>query len=374
MAHTPGWHLLDNEFPASNAGLQLPTRILAQGNARLAIQNLDRTDPPGYVPGGVPREESFNANLFRLTTKPCMPSIPVTCAVSGFDPGSTPILWRFVCRQALCRHTNVGSFRYRGACETFEQEWRGESRAASFTLFDEGCTYTYNDATRVIGGHALLVVAAMVGGQTLRDFVHVRIAGTNPTREDVLRYVEQRLAGYDRSVLHMVRAIYAHESNFTQFAPRAQRSAAMTFGRPHHRNAVEQPDCRVHFDWPDDPPNFPLASFDFGVGISQFTKVGDQRVTAELAWDWRENVRVGTNLFLSKLNGQFQQGISWRHWALAGWRAYNGSGAAAESYAQRLSMSDEAAHIPLTPVHGVPQVALLGGPEPLDAPAPWAAA
>jgi hypothetical protein len=137
---------------------------------------------------------------------------------------------------------------------------------------------------------------------------------------------------------------------------------------------VEQPDCRVHFDWPDDPPNFPLASFDFGVGISQFTKVGDQRVTAELAWDWRENVRVGTNLFLSKLNGQFQQGISWRHWALAGWRAYNGSGAAAESYAQRLSMSDEAAHIPLTPVHGVPQVALLGGPEPLDAPAPWAAA
>ena len=292
----------------------------------------------------------------------------------GVDLARTPILWRFVCRHVLCRHENAGGFRYRGACEVFETEWRGESRTSSFTLFDDDCSYTYNDVTRVLGGHALLIVAVVLPGGTLLDFVHVRVSGTNPTTENVLRYLDERLAGYDRHVGHMVRAIFAHESNFRQFALHAQRATSMTFRAPHHRSDPSQPDCRVRFDWPDDPPHFPLASFDFGVGIPQFTRVAGQRVSADVAWDWRENIRMGTNLFLAKLQRQFHPGMSWREWAFAGWRSYNGSGAAAEAYARRLSESDEGAQIPMTRVGAPPQVALLPSPTPLANPSPWAVA
>lgn len=148
----------------------------------------------------------------------------------------------------------------------------------------------------------------------------------------------------------------------------------MTFRAPHHRSDPSQPDCRVRFDWPDDPPDFPLASFDFGVGISQFTRVAGQRVSADVAWDWRENIRIGTNLFLAKLQRQFRPGMSWREWAFAGWRSYNGSGAAAEAYARRLSESDDGAQIPMTRVGAPPQVALLPSTTPLANPSPWAVA
>ena len=115
--HSPEWHILDNDFAPADAGLQTPVRVLAHGNCRLAIANLDRSDPPGYTPGGVPRSD-FNANLFRLTPRPRMPAIRVSCAVEGFNPLDTPILWKVVCRHVLCRHTNTGHFRYRGAGET----------------------------------------------------------------------------------------------------------------------------------------------------------------------------------------------------------------------------------------------------------------
>ena len=96
--------------------------------------------------------------------------------------GSHPILWRLVCRHVLCRHTNTGRYRYRGAAETFEAEWRGESHAADFTVFGPGCSYTYSDNTRVLGGHGLLIVAVKLDDAMLCDYVHVRITGTNPTR------------------------------------------------------------------------------------------------------------------------------------------------------------------------------------------------
>jgi hypothetical protein len=370
MPHGPDWHILDNDFAPADVGLQPPARMVSHGGGRLAIANLDRNDPPGYRPGGVPRLIDFNANLFRLTAKPRMPAIGVSCAVEGFDPVLSPIMWRLVCRHVLCRHMNTGRYRYRGTAETFQAEWRGESRTPSFTVFGPDCRYTYSDETRVLGGHGLLIVAARLSDVTLCDYVHVRIGGTNPMQADVFAYLDSQLAGYDPNVVHMVRAIFQHESAFIQFARQPQRSAAMTFARRHHADSA-QPDCRVRFDWPDDPPEFPLASFDFGVGISQYTRVGDQHISPELAWDWRENVRLGTNLFLGKLRRKLQPDITWKHLALAAWAAYNGSGEAAERYAQGLALSEEGSRVSLDTASTAPHLALLGPVPTLAAPGPW---
>src|SRR3954466_326479 len=208
MAHAPEWHLLDSTFQDANAGLRPPARKTSAGNARLMLTGLDRDDPPGYTPGSVPRDLTFNRNTFQLSPAPCMPAIPVTCTVEGFDPATAPILWRLFCRHVLCRHTNAGGFRYASAVDIFDREWRGESRAPAFTLFKTGCSYTYNDASRVLGGHALLIVAARLQDATLCDYAHLRIAGSNPTQSDVFRYLDERLAGYDPNILRMVRAIF----------------------------------------------------------------------------------------------------------------------------------------------------------------------
>jgi hypothetical protein len=369
--HAPEWHLLDSEFGQANEGLDVPVRRTTAGSASLRIENLDRADPPGYTAGGVPRGE-FNANVYRLSSRPAMPQIPVTCKVAGFEPSSTPVRWRLICRHVLGRHVNAGGFRYQSACEIYEREWHGESRAAQFTLFGtpEVCSCTYNDDTRVLGGHALLMVAASTPSGPLIDYVHVRIGGTNPTQADVYRYLDHQLEGFDRNIVRMVRAVFQHESSFTQFAAGPQTASAMTFAKNHHRNA-SQNDCRVRFDWPNDPPHFPLASFDFGVGISQFTRVGNQRVPAEIAWDWRENVRLGTNLLLDKLRRRFEQGMTWQRWALAGWKAYNGAGAAAERYAKKLADSLEGREISMDPVRIAPSIDLLAPPPVLAPPGPW---
>lgn len=369
MPHVPEWHILDTDFPSADAGLQTPIRMVAHGHRRLAIANLDRSDPPGYASGGVPRSD-FNGNLFHLTARPRMPPIPVSCAVDGFDPAETPIMWRMVCRHVLCRYANTRQFRYRSAAETFEGEWRGESRASDFTLFGDRCTFTYSDATRVLGGHGLITVAVKLPEVTLCDYVHVRITGTNPTQSDVFAYLDGQLAGYDENVQHMVRAVFQDGAAFTQFAEQAQRSAAVTFTRRHHADGL-QSECRARFDWPDDPPGFPLTNFDFGVGLSQFSRVDPSRISAELAWDWRENVRRGTNLLLGKLRKKLQPDISWRHLALAGWTAYNGSGEAAERYAQRLALSDEGARVSLERVSPAPRLDLLAPSSPLSPAGPW---
>lgn len=370
MPHSPDWHILDSDFAPADTGLRPPPRQVTSGPRRLVIANLDRSDPPGYAPGSVPRLVDFNANQFRLTSQPRMPAIRVSCAVEGFDPALHPIQWRLVCRHVLCRHMNVGGYRYRGTSETFEREWRGESRSADFTVFGPGCTYTYNDDRRVLGGHALLIVAVAGDGIVLCDHVHLRISGTNPSQADVFGYLDARLAGYDENVSHMVRAVFQHESAFTQFASQPQRAAAMTFSRRHHLDAA-QPDCRVRFDWPDDPPGFPLASFDFGVGISQFTRVGDQHVSAELAWDWRENIRLGTNLFLRKLVRKLAPDMTWQHLALAAWASYNGAGDAADRYARALLLSDEGSRVSLDRIPAAPLIATIDPLPGLPAPGPW---
>ena len=369
MPHSPQWHILDTEFSSADAGLQTPVRRTAHTNRRLAIANLDRSDPPGYTPGGVPRSD-FNANLFHLTVEPRMPAIRVSCAVDGFDPATTPIMWRLVCRHVLCRYANTRQFRFRSSVETFGAEWRGESHAADFTLFGDHCRYTYSSADRVLGGHGLIMVAVRLPETTLCDYVHVRIAGTNPTQSGVFAYLDEKLAGYDQNVQRMIRAIFQPETELTQFSAQAQRSAAVTFTRRHHADGLH-PDCRLRVDWPDDPPGFPLTSFDFGVGLSQFSRIDSHAISADLAWDWRENVRRGTNLFLGKLHRKQQPDMAWKHLALAAWAAYNGSGEAAERYAQRLSLGEEGAKVSLGAASAVPYLTFIEAPPPLRPAGPW---
>jgi len=373
MAHTPDWHILDTSFVNGDSGLALPARTTALNGASLEIQNLDRSDPPGYRPGGVPRSADFNRNLFHLGSAPCMPAIPVQCAVAGFDPATSPIYWRLVCRHLLCRYRNTGAYRYQSICETFEREWRGQSRSASFTIFGDAtadCSCTYSDQSRVLGGHALLEVAAHAGTATLADYVHLRIGGTNPSVDDVCNYLHSQWSGFDRNTLYMLQAVFRHESRSTQFNNKPQGSARMTFTKMYHDNA-SQPDCTVQLTWPADPAHFPLASFDFGVGISQFTEVGSQKVTAEIAWDWRENVRQSANLFLGKLQHQFTPGMTWMEWAMKAWAAYNGSGPRAQQYAQEVAKTSEAAKVSTQPVPALPTIAQLPPLPPLQPPGEW---
>ncbi len=375
MLHAPEWHLLDCSFPQADAGLALPHRNLTAGAAKLQIQNLDRNDPPDYKAGGTCRG-SFNGNVLKIASGACMPAIPVICSVSGFDPKTNPILWRLICRHVLCRYCNSGDYRYGAASDTFEREWRGESRSASFNLFGTDspeCSCTYGDSSHVMGGHGILQCAVVIGGTLLSDFVHVRIVGSNPTQSDVLNYLTGELADSDPNVACMVRAIFAHESGYRQFSIDTQSKTLMNFSyrRGFHRDPA-QPDCPVTFSWPADPPDFPLVTFDYGVGISQYTRVAGQSITSDMAWDWRENIRAGINLFLShKLKPTFRSGMTWRDWASHAWAAYNGSGAAAEQYARTLAAGPDGLRVSAGPVQAGFEVAILKAPLPLPTPDPW---
>lgn len=376
MPHAPSWHILDNNFPGENDGLSLPSRRLCDADDTaldvcravpeaggyntlqcdafgLRIVNLDRGDPPHYTPNSVPRHETFNANsgaAFRITAEPRMPMIEVRCETLGFDPADSPIYWRLQCRHVLCRHQNQGGYRYRGVCEFLEDEWQGRSRASTFELFRPASSpdldYDYNGnepGGPVMGGHALLSVAARPPGSAaiLMDYVHLRIGGTNPQRADVLRYLDERFAGRNVNIKYMVQAVFAHENRFRQFDAGVQRRTTMRFRQKHHQNNASQPDCAVAFDWPDDPANFPSVSFDWGVGISQYTKIRGRTIGREAVWDWRANIRSGINELLDALRRTYQAGSTWRRWAKRAWKAYNGSGPQADAYANTVEALPE---------------------------------
>ena len=180
----------------------------------------------------------------------------------------------------------------------------------------------------VIGGHAILTVAARPPNSPaiLLDFVHLRIDGTNPTIAAANAFVDGQLPGRNSNILHMVRAIFAHESGFHQFAPGAQTATNMTFSVQNgfHRGPL-QPNCRVHFDWPDDPPNFPVAAFDFGLGFGQITKFAGITLGNGVVWNWRENAKESINHFFGNLRNHAFAGLTFRQWAKLGWKDYNGS-------------------------------------------------
>ncbi|HXU80201.1 MAG TPA: hypothetical protein VN914_02315 [Polyangia bacterium] len=370
--HTAPWHLLDSNFTDKNKGLTLPDRLIgvkrdipfamartADGLSHsntlacipgaLRIENLDRADPPNYKPGDFPREVAFNGNVKQISAEPHMPVLEVQCSVFGFDPATTPIFWRLQCLHVLSRHYNAGDYRYASLCERLEHEWQGKAKAASFKLFDPAdgnVTYDFGGGARdrVMGGHALLSVAARVPGmpKPLLDFVHLRIGGTNPTAVEVLTFLNSQIGTRHANIQAMIRAVFAHESNYHQFTAAAQSRATMRFrnDKQHQGGAPGQTECAVRFDWPDDPPHFPLATYDFGIGISQYTRTARQMINAGVVWDWRENIKRGFNILMDKMRIKYPAGGgTWRTWARASWSAYNGKGDQAVAYAQTLSES-----------------------------------
>lgn len=410
MPHQPAWHILDNNFADQDDGLTPPARntgdqsmdaagvcrtdwnssvfnTLDLGEYRLRISNLDRSDPPSYVAGHVLRRNAFNGNSgadFRLTAEPRMPVIPVECETEGFDPETVPIYWRLQCRHVLCRHQPQGNYRYRGACEILDVEWQGKSRQSSFTLFEQASDtyldydYNTNDLTTVVmGGNAILSVAANPPNipAPLTDYVLLRIGGTNPSQADVVRYVNDALQSRNANLPHMVNAIFTHENNFIQFKDGVQTRTHMIFRQKHHHNDPTQPDCNVLFDWPDDPEHFPSVSFDWGVGISQYTKTLGITVGAATAWDWRENIKRGINEFLGKLSHHYTTGLTWRQWAHRSWKAYNGSGPQADAYANTLEALPEGQAVSNAVIPATTDIGALTAPLPdppdLGTPPDW---
>jgi hypothetical protein len=365
ITHPSGWHLLSTVFDEANQGQATPVRrtgipplpsyrvarssLTLQNTNRLVVSpfalriaGLDRADPPNYQPDSFPRDE-FNRNVFRFTAEHLMPEIRVRCEVAGFESASVPIQWRLQVRHVLCRFQAMGNWRYRAASECLQDEWQGQSKRADFTIFsstdDPMVQYSYNDRVGVLmGGHAILAVCAAPPGASapLLDYVHLRIGGRNPTQDDALAWVDSALQGRNENLVHMVRSMYAHESNFRQFRDGPQSQAQLACG-----NVNPGDPCVVLFQWPRDPPHHPLVSFDFGVGISQYTRFPSQSISREIVWDWRRNCAKGINILFDKLRAKRHQGDTWRQWAWKGWKAYNGSGTAATNYANALLASAE---------------------------------
>ena len=82
------------------------------------------------------------------------------------------------------------------------RQWQGRAFTQNFTLFapesDPSLRYDYGSPTAVCGGHAVLCVALRepsAPGGLLLDYAHLRIRGTNPTREDVIGYTQTALTG-----------------------------------------------------------------------------------------------------------------------------------------------------------------------------------
>ena len=361
--HAPSWHLLDATVPAADSGPALPPSRTAAGGATLRIRNFDHCQTSATPPG----------NIVTLTPAPALPPIPVVCDIGGFDPSLTPIQWRLAVRHVLSRYRNAGNYRYRPFTSTLEREWRGESRAPAFTIFGtaaDACACTYNDNTRVMGGYGTLQVAVTLPSGTLLDSVRLLVTGANPAPEDVQAWLDLRLQGCDPNILRMARAVFAHESGYRQFSTSPQTAVSMTFTRRQHTNPA-QPDCKVRFDWPDEPAGFPLASYDFGIGISQWTHPDD--MSPDIAWDWRENMRTGVALFLDCVRKTFRPGTTWADWALAAWASYNGSGSGAAAYAANLAQSAEGILVSRASVSGSPEIARLSPPPPLADPGVWVA-
>jgi hypothetical protein len=384
MTHDPSHHVTSTAFPAdveqgiappdrrnganprtavvapSTVGLSdLNTIMIAR--AGLRIVSPSREEPAGYTSGEVIRPAHTARGIFAAdepnvlfiraaetpvgeeSARPLMPSINVEVQCSGFDPAHIPLRWRLQVGHTFCRYSNAGSFRYSPVSHRFTAEWQGEAHSGRFTLFDEAdrsVRFTFGSSTdSPVGGHGILTIAARLPGAAdwLVDHAHLLIGGKSPDEATARAGITSMLADRHEHIRHMVMAIFAHESSFRQFRTAAISSASRTFGRNQHRGDATQADCAVTFRFPGDPAHFPLVSYDFGVGISQYTVMRGQELTAGVLWDWRENYRAGINVFMAKMRRSFENGQTWRQLALRAWEGYNGSGASAQAYARRLA-------------------------------------
>ncbi|MGE3873129.1 MAG: M23 family metallopeptidase [Parvibaculaceae bacterium] len=360
------------KFNGSNDGLETPARRLHVDSFGLRIANLDTSDPPApYVDGGVPRAAKFNANVRRITAKPLKPEIAVECEVLGFDPKSAHIYWRLQTLHVLCRYKKVKSGavglpkNYADKVVKLSDEWIGESDRAAFTIFPQDAKVRPEDGSdRVAGGHAILTVAAKPAGASgwLQDYVHLRIDADNPDAgmKDVQAEVKALIGDRGDDLRHMVNAVFGWEAR-AQFSPKPQ----------DHANFKK---LGTRFEWPGDPPNYPIAAFDLGVGYSQFTD--PDRLTASIAWDWRENLKTGINVFLDKLRNTYLKNSTWADWALRAWSAYNGTGQKNQItvYGRKLAGSPEGKLVSKGKIPSDIKLAAFLSPllpRPMAKPSPW---
>lgn len=349
----------DKTFAGSDKGLALPLRRTSAGSFALRISNLDHADPPPpYQAGGVPRSAGFNRNVFALTDDPKMPIIPVACDAVGFDPAATKIAWRLQTLYVVGRYKKISggsSPHYRSRVLSVGDVWTGESSGANFQLFDSDAKVSYDNRTdRVAGGNAILTVAAKPGDVWLQDYVHLRILGTNPTEAVVRNYVHQALADRNKNIEPMADAVFAWEAGMKQFDG-AVRTSEKYKGVP--------------FKWPQDPANFPVVAFDFGIGLGQFTHIGQE--TVGICWDWRDNLDAGMNELLDDLRATFAAEQTFLAWAKKAWTKYNGS----PSYGIRLAGSPDSRNIATSAPPGGfdrnAQTAHVAGRPPAPPPRAW---
>jgi hypothetical protein len=376
------------ELPARGPCAEAGTVKKSGVHADDTINKINET----FVAGTFPRNVTFPAaNILRLTGDAQMPEIAVECEVQGFAPEQ--IMWRLRVRHVLCRHYNARLFQYRSICRPLEAEWRGTSTATSFTLFskaeggDSSVTYDAagNDAKDVVmGGYALLSIAARPpdGSAPVVAHAHLRIRGTNPSPDDVKTFLAELLKERDPNVLLIVQGSFIHESGLQQFTEKQQVRSMYVINKARHdlirkkKNKdldLDQPDCKVPFTFPYDPPGYPLVAFDFGVGISQYTQLSSQLVTAPVAWNWKENMKKGINLMFIKLKNGYPAPPgaapagkkakkkpkkppppppqTWLEWAMRGWQGYNG----APVYAERLSKTEEGRELAKQPAESFPK-------------------
>ncbi len=303
----------DTRFLGSDSGLTVPTRRQISSGHALRIQSPDSADPPApYRPGGVPRTQSFNANVFSITAEPKMPVLSISCALDNIDPATAPIFWRFQTLYVVGRYQKVSpglSPHYASRVLSLGDTWSGTSRSAQFKLFTADANVTYDNASdRVAGGDAILTLAVQIphSGDWLQDYVHLRIGAANPTEANVRLGTATAFATRDINIMHMANAVFSHENKMHQFDP---------VYRTHEKYSG------VLFQWPSDPENFPSVAFDFGIGLAQFTHPGAE--TVAICWDWRENLKSGINELLDDLRRTYAPNLTWQAWATRAWSTYN---------------------------------------------------
>jgi hypothetical protein len=267
-------------------------------------------------------------NTFFIRSNSSMPQIPIICKTDGFDvPADGIIHWRLAIEHKVCRYFKGNNFLYQPTVLPLTSIWQGRAQAKSFYLFknDAGAAdpnvsidFEPNDPNLkfgdfVQGGHAILSLATKPAGcpHWLRDHAHLLIGGKNPTLTDLKAFVRNALnlttptdppASLVDYLYFLLVGIFWGESGSRQF-----NTAYKNNNQTHYNWNISKlhsdpkcKHCKISFEFPGDPPDFPIVGFDYGIGITQYTWTTgqDARPGARLFWNWQENLRKGLHLYL----------------------------------------------------------------------------